>query len=309
MRGAIEIITPERAQELLDRAKPNRNIREVRAIEIAMDMEAGRWECNGETIIIAPNGRVLDGQHRLLACIISGIPFQTFISYDIPEKVFDTINGGRVRTAADILQTKGYTTTNITAAASRYSRNYISGGSLENSVPRLLVTNFVGAHPYINTICKIADSSGKMLPRTALGTVLFLANTNRSYEVEAGKFLEGIHTGINLQKGDPRLTFREWYLQEGQRTRKGAGIPTATAIGAVIRAWNAYVSGRSLTSIRGIDNVTRDTMPIIGFERVKFKDVPDIFTRTGAAESVKKAARPRQQDQLDMFETARAVAV
>ena len=229
--------------------------------------------------------------------------------YDVPDEVFDTIDSGRVRTSADILQTKGYSTTNITAAASRYAQNYIGGGSLENSVPRILVTEFVERHPYINSICKIADSSGKMLPRTALGVVLFLANTNRSYEKEAVTFLDGIHTGIGLQKGDPRHTFREWYLQEGQRARKGAGIPTSTSIGGVIRAWNAYVSGRSLTSIRGIDNVTRDTMPIIGFERVKFKDVPDIFNRTGAAESVKKAARPRQQDQLDMFETPHAVAV
>jgi len=309
MRSAIEVITPERAQELIERAKPNRIIRPLIVSGIAADMLTGRWVCNGETIIIAPSGRILDGQHRLLGCITSGVPFQTYISYDVPEDAFDTIDSGRVRTAADILQTKGYTTTNITAAASRYAQNYISGGSLENSIPRLLVTGFVVRHPYINTICKIVDGSGKMLPRTALSTVLFLANTNRSYEVEADKFLEGVHTGVNLQKGDPRLTFREWYMQEGQRTRKGAGIPTTTAIGAVIRAWNAYVSGRGLISIRMIDNVTRDTMPIIGFERVKFKDVPDIFTRVGTSEPVKKAARPRQQAQLDLFETAHAVAV
>jgi hypothetical protein len=298
-----ETITPERAKELLTRSKPNRVVNERNVIAIALDIEAGRWDLNGETIKIAPSGRILDGQHRLLGCVLANKPFRTLIAYDINEKTFKTIDMGRFRTAADILQTEGYVSTTTTASAARRVRNYISGGSLDLSLTRLVVTDFVAAHPYLNTICKMVDPIARSFPRTPLATVLYLANTNRSYELETIKFLEGVHSGANLQKGDPRLTLREWYRYEAQHSRSGKSVSCNAATGATIRAWNAYASGKSMSAIRMISTVNREAMPIVGFERVKFRDVPDIGPRLNVVGAPKRVPLATiMQNQRDLFE-------
>jgi hypothetical protein len=275
MRSVVETITPEKAAAMLERAKPNRAINEHRAVTIARDMQVGRWGLNGETIIVAPNGRILDGQHRLTACVIADMPFQSFVVYDVPEDMFDTIDSGRTRSASDILRAKGFDATPLAAAASRYTMNYISGINVAAAIPRLNITRFVENHPYITTVAKVVDAKCKRLHRTALTAVLFLANTNRSYEQEMLSFLDGLNSGAALEKGDPRLTLRTWYFDEVVRARKGVGISTITAFGATVRAWNAYVSNKPLLSLRALDNPSKDTMPIIGFERVKYRDIPE----------------------------------
>jgi hypothetical protein len=53
-----------------------------------------------------------------------------------------------------------------------------------------------------------------------------------------------------------------------------------------------------------IDNVTRDTVPITGFERVKFRDVPDVGPRANVEGSPKKKTplAPLIKKQRDLFE-------
>lgn len=104
-------ITPNMAQDMLNRSesigivnrKPSQNYIDL----YAREMKEGRWKLNGVAIKIDENGGILDGQHRLQACVASGIPFQSIVMYGVPRDTFDTLDCGRSRTASQVLKMKG----------------------------------------------------------------------------------------------------------------------------------------------------------------------------------------------------------
>ncbi len=67
------LITPEIASELLKANTINRRIKESVVGYLAGEMKNGNFVYNGESIIVSDTGRLLDGQHRLLAIKYSGV--------------------------------------------------------------------------------------------------------------------------------------------------------------------------------------------------------------------------------------------
>lgn len=65
--NTTEVITPERAAEMLSKNKSNRKINQANVRRIADDMLTGNYKLNGETIKFYADGTLADGQHRLTA--------------------------------------------------------------------------------------------------------------------------------------------------------------------------------------------------------------------------------------------------
>ena len=87
-------ITPAMAQEWAGLNTRNRPVRYTKVAQFARDMTAGKWMLNGETIKIASDGTILDGQHRLYACIQAEVPFETVVIRGLPMEAQDTIDTG-----------------------------------------------------------------------------------------------------------------------------------------------------------------------------------------------------------------------
>lgn len=97
------VITPQEAFKMLEKNSSNRRLRQQTVEVYAEEMKLGKWQLNGETIKFATNGELKDGQHRLSACVLSGIPLETYVIYDNDCSIFDY---GAKRTPADILKLK-----------------------------------------------------------------------------------------------------------------------------------------------------------------------------------------------------------
>lgn len=54
----------------------NRAINTINVMTLLQDLLNGRWKLNGETIIIGETGRVLNGQHQLIALVLADLTFQ-----------------------------------------------------------------------------------------------------------------------------------------------------------------------------------------------------------------------------------------
>ena len=102
-----EIITPEVAKALLNKNTNNRNITQSHLALIKSEILSGKWQYNGQPIIVGNTGRLLDGQHRLTAVVETGIPIDTAIIKGIDEDAFVTIDTGKVRGGADVLSIAG----------------------------------------------------------------------------------------------------------------------------------------------------------------------------------------------------------
>jgi len=102
-----ETITPEVAKALLENNTNNRSITQGHLALIKSEILSGKWQYNGQPIIIGESGRLLDGQHRLTAVVETGIPIDTFIMRGINEDAFVTIDTGKVRGGSDVLSIAG----------------------------------------------------------------------------------------------------------------------------------------------------------------------------------------------------------
>jgi hypothetical protein len=79
----------------------NRTPREARVATYARDMAAGRWTFTTQGISFGTDGRLLDGQHRLMAVVQAGVTVRMLVWHGVPlDAVFDT---GTARSLADVL--------------------------------------------------------------------------------------------------------------------------------------------------------------------------------------------------------------
>ena len=113
------VVTPELAQAWLDKNIGNRKLTANHVERIARDMKAGRFSFTGDPIRFDDTGRLIDGQHRLKACIKADAPFESLVVYNLSPKVQDVIDAGRPRALGDLLSMDGFHYSTTLAAALR----------------------------------------------------------------------------------------------------------------------------------------------------------------------------------------------
>lgn len=102
-----ELIAPDDARRLLDGNVGNRPIRRGLIARLASDMAEGRWIEGSSTIALAPDGRLLDGQHRLMALIQSESVLWFWIARGVDPAAYEVTDVGQPRTLADFLHHRG----------------------------------------------------------------------------------------------------------------------------------------------------------------------------------------------------------
>ena len=115
LKAQVYMITPTHAERLLASNDSNRAISQRTVNGYAAIMRAGQWALNGESIIVNGDGTLLDGQHRLLACVQAGRAFPSLIVEGVGKETFVTVDSGKTRSLADAMCIEGIP--NYTAAA------------------------------------------------------------------------------------------------------------------------------------------------------------------------------------------------
>lgn len=103
----VHIITPERAQILLLNNEGNRRVRSANLAKIMRDIADGRFEVNGESIIVCKDGSMNDGQHRSFGVLLTGKTIETVVSYGVTKRSMRTVDIGDKRQAKDRLAVAG----------------------------------------------------------------------------------------------------------------------------------------------------------------------------------------------------------
>lgn len=100
------LITPEMAKNILKRNyKKNRKLNKTRIAKYARDMEKGQWNSSPlEPIGFDEEGRLIQGQHRMMAVIKSGKTVLFYVMNDVPNKDYRVLDSGKARTAGDVLK-------------------------------------------------------------------------------------------------------------------------------------------------------------------------------------------------------------
>jgi hypothetical protein len=254
-----ETITPEQAQAMLDKNQNNRPLKQASIKRYASAMVEGKWALNGQGIILDGNDNLLDGQHRLHACVRAGVSFTTLVVRGVVrEDAFSTMDTGRNRTPADILAMLGSIEYKATATAIRmlisYFRSINNVAGKKDDIEPYEVAAFFEEHPEIEKAAELSGSFGsKLKPILAPSVVIataYLALTNGHGQNEVKTFFTKLRDGTGLEQGNPIFTLRERMQREAREKRRGDAF---MRVMITIRAFNAHVENRQLRQLRVLD--------------------------------------------------------
>ena len=247
MQIEVKTITPEVAAIMLANNPSNRNIRKGHVADMARDMLAGAWQTNGDAIRLNGDGSLIDGQHRLSACVQSGVPFETVVITGLPSSVRDTVDGGAKRTHGDRLSMRGVANATSVSACARMIGIIAYGNISLRFTDRELDT-------IIRNVPQIHASVAHHNVFPGMGRILTGVHCI-AYELgkgdDADAFSNVLKTGIPTYNGDAAHALRE-------RIISNIGKPTAYDPGELLRAtvtaWRHFSVGTPIKIIKPIDD-------------------------------------------------------
>jgi hypothetical protein len=248
VKTAVTLVSPGDAAQMLHGNKRNRNVSQQLVSRYARDMQAGNWQQNGSAIVFNGDGTLLDGQHRLLACVQSGVPFSSVVIRGVESDAIATLDTGRPRKLSDILTMQGERSSRTLAAVLR--QGIVWGNSDSGVVPNRGAgwipsyseqLAFLERWPEARDATAIADRprprglAGGLVGALALN--LIVAIDDREY---VDSFFQGVMQG-NSSQSTPAYTlwrlFVKWAAETGTR-REGVYY-----LALMVKAWNASVTG------------------------------------------------------------------
>lgn len=214
-----ETITPQRALEYLGRMRVNRTLSRMRVYEIARMMKLGRWhDKTFQPIKFNIKGELIDGQHRLQACIAAQTPFSTQVAYNLPEDAVDFLDTGmKARTSADVLTLNGYANANKLAATAQALGKIAVGGLGGLNLSADEVFKVVKACPELPSSIKAVGTT--IAVRGATVAALHYIAENHMLDSElAASIVDVFSNGLAAYKDDP-LAFINTHVQRNRNKK------------------------------------------------------------------------------------------
>lgn len=244
-------VTPALASEWLQLNTSNRPLKEKRIAEYARDMANGLFLFNGEAIKRAVNGKLLDGQNRLEACVRANVPFETLVIQGLPEHTQATMDSGARRSAGDQLAINGVAySRNLAAIARRVwqweQKNYRFTNNMSPTNSEIL--EVVDAHPSLARSVEVAHRTAlafRVSNCTTVGTAhhIFLAIDPD----DTAQFFAQFETGAGLEEGHPILALRARLIMDQTMQRRAA---FHQSVNYFLRTWNAVREERDMSKLQ-----------------------------------------------------------
>lgn len=239
-------VTPAQAKRWLARnAENNRNEKTSKIPGYARDMISGNWLADtGESLKFDPDGVLIDGQNRLQAVIMAGVPVVFDIAWDVPRNAMHVLDTGASRTAADALKIAGASDRMRSASIVRWAIMWDAkiftgkGGSVNPTTTEVLSRYQSETGRFNSAAARASDCQVRGLGTgSPAGMAHYLFSVIDAEETH--QFFDQYISGANLpdKSGVLALRNRMARLKVDRLTR-----PEQLAL--FIRAWNAVREGR-----------------------------------------------------------------
>lgn len=247
------ILSPDAAALLLKNHNfKNRGLKKHQKAFLQRQIEGGKFVYNGETIIVGDNGQIMNGQHRLAACVATGKAIEVLIVFGIPAAAFVTVDQGARRNGGDLLSIDGQKNCRLLAASLRQIDNYYKGAlgkahatgadGLQGRGDNSFTLELLSRHP--DVIRSVSKMMGIRLctPSVACALHYLLSDVNHSQAEEfCDVVLDGFEAGRCYSDiGKAAGMLREWLMRAAIGNKK---TPAWVQANIWIKAWNAGRTG------------------------------------------------------------------
>lgn len=239
------VITPDTAKDWLKSNKKNRRPVERTVRMYAEEMAAGDWRKTGDAIRFDDDGLLIDGQHRLHACIKSGKNFEALVIRGLATDAQDVMDSGLRRTLYHTLTIEGVK--NASSCAAIATLLYRMKAERVGDAARLPLTQvkpiFERHRKEIEAAAaQVSRGQAKIsiVPTAVMGVLLFA-------DPETGvAFQNVLAKGEPAYDGDPAHYLREKILQ---LRAKGMLPRTNVIINTTIHVFNLFKNKLPLNSL------------------------------------------------------------
>lgn len=249
------VVTPTLAKAFLDKNVSNRNPSRRHVVRLARDMKRGNWAYTGDPIRFDVKGDLIDGQHRLMACIEADASFETDVIYNVPLGVQSKIDGGRPRTAADILTLSGmHYASNVAAAARMLLGEKHDVNPFKEPWTTSDIQEFLARHPKLQVSARVVR--GRPTPHgistSQIVAVHYVGAFLLGNDDAADSFVRVLHTGVPAYEGDPVHLYRERLIRDS-----GASVRMTRERkwDTLKHVWNLFAAGNTITLLRAVSDV------------------------------------------------------
>jgi hypothetical protein len=256
----VEVVTPELAKKWLGHNMPNnRHLTPSRVTQYARDMKEGNWKMTGDPVRFDTKGHLVDGQHRLSACVAAQLPFTTVVGRDISHPATYVMDQGKKRSLADALRVDGHMS--VSRMATFVSTAYqfdLDGlqdpwnwGETYPTVAESLAwykANKADVDAVIEAAKSVANGRRltNKIPASA-GLTLGLLALRGGLMDEYLDFLGEVGSDAGHSDGGPIVAYRRWII-EGLSNKVIRNKRTHLAV--LIQMFNAYINGTPVSKVR-----------------------------------------------------------
>lgn len=256
----IEWLTAADAAKLLEHNTHNRPLREGEVMKWAAAMEAGQWILNGETIKVADDGTIIDGQHRLTALSLQnpGVAIQVLVVRDLPMSSQKTVDLGPRRGAQDQLVLAGVAASRSLAAAIKLYLLWQEGLLFNDRkmqaarVTTPAIVDWAVEHGEEVDLLRRGLTYSRIPTRPAIVGASYLRSCEVNGVEATDQFFTSLQDGVGLYDGDPQLALRkrlEAIRGMGSRSQRQQ-VPERDILGAFAQAINHFTAGRKVQKLQ-----------------------------------------------------------
>lgn len=268
-RMELVTVTPEIAQQMLSRNGGNRRVSLMTVKRYASLMRSGLWRHpTSEALSFDMQGRLQDGQHRLLALIDADITLKFWVMLNADPDDFHVLNQGKIRGGSDVLGMLGAVNTNALSSVVRQSLTY------EHHSGKQWATNLSPATPevarqyeehrdeYDRAMSYFAAARRAGLPASAYCAVAYLVSSISESMDLWEEWHREVTEGAMLSADSAAFVYRKWCISPYGPKVQGS-LAQQMRMVITIKAWNAHAADRSIKLLRW----RRSELPMPSVER------------------------------------------
>lgn len=241
-------ITPTVARSLLEAYNTENRARKPRSLQRYMgDMKDRKWFVTGDTVKFSDRGLLRDGQHRLMACVASAMPFVTHVIFGVDDRCFAFLDRGKNRSGDDSLYIAGKTNTRRLAAAARWWRLIETDRVKSRDVYEPAeILSICDAHPQLDKFVNYGQQIERQYGEPAGAMAAIMYGWTKANPALAAEAITALSNGAIPKKFE---AFRK-VLKEISTIKSSSQGRVHDVVRAAmwVKAWNHVVEGKAGTA-------------------------------------------------------------
>lgn len=251
-------VTPQLAASWLQLNVSNRKPNTNYIRQYIQDILMGNWEMIGDPIRFSTEGRLMDGQHRLMAIMRANKCVKMVVMVGVNPNAFTHIDSGNRRTVSDSLFIKGVSRSREVASIINVLNN---NGVLGNRGVASAARNapIYDSDPQrFDSAAEAACQVKKLTMSSAYGAFFYLAL--KAHPEKAQSFHRKFVTGT-AEEHDPARFIRE-HMRDKYPVGKRGGRDKQVEIGLkLVEAFKRHCEGKPMKRVRVPEGINAMTIP------------------------------------------------